>query len=189
MREHHGVSAAGSDPSSPPGEGSALPWIDRAANWIVPEENPSGAIYGLLAIGSLLAAEGGRRLTYPDTVLSAALAACVYWLLHAYSSVLGRRLAGAGRLTAKTLRRELAHDRALLGGAAIPITALLLGWAAGLRLGSSVLIALWSAVAGLVVLELLAGIRSRASPRELALETSVGLTLGLAILGLRVLLH
>jgi hypothetical protein len=44
-------------------------------------ENPAGVVYGVIAIGALMAAESGRHETYPDTVGSAIIAACLYWLL------------------------------------------------------------------------------------------------------------
>jgi len=50
-------------------------------------------------------------------------------------------------------------------------------------------VALWSAVASIVAFELVAGIRSHASAGELALQMGIGLTMGVAILALRVLLH
>ncbi|HYM66637.1 MAG TPA: hypothetical protein VEW68_05050, partial [Patescibacteria group bacterium] len=87
----------------------------------MPRENPSGVIYGMIVIGALLAAESGRHETYLDTVGSALIAAGLYWLAHAYASVLGRRLAAHERLTAGALRRALAHDWALIRGAAIPV--------------------------------------------------------------------
>jgi hypothetical protein len=155
----------------------------------VPGENPSGVIYGMIVIGALLAAESGRHETYLDTVGSALIATGLYWLAHAYASVLGRRLVAHERLTASALQRALVHDWALVRGAAIPLLVLLIAWAAGAAQDTAVTAALWSAVAGLVAFELLAGIRSRASAGELTLEVSVGLTMGLAILALKALLH
>jgi hypothetical protein len=172
------------NPAAPP-----RGWLWRLAGRIVPVENPAGAVYGLLAIGALLAAESGRHETYLDTVLSAAIAACVYWLLHAYATVLGRRLSSEERLSARALMSALAHDRALLRGAAIPISVLLLAWAGGAAQRTAVSLALWSAVASLVTFELLAGVRARASARELMLEAAVGLALGLAVLSLKIVLH
>lgn len=49
--------------------------------------------------------------------------------------------------------------------------------------------ALWSAIGSLVAFELVAAIRSRASAPELALDVGVGMTMGVAILGLKVVLH
>jgi hypothetical protein len=164
-------------------------WARRAADWIVPAENPAGVVYGIIAIGALMAAESGRRESYPHAVGSAIIAAGLYWLLHAYSSVLGRRLATGGRLTAGALSRALVHDWAIVRGAALPLSALLFAWATGAGRETAVSAALWSAVVSLVAFELVAAIRSRASAVELALDVSVGLMMGVAILGLKVLLH
>jgi hypothetical protein len=161
----------------------------RAANWLVPEANPSGAVYGAIVIGALLAAESGEHETFLDTAASAAIATALYWLAHGYATMLGRRLSDHERLTAGALVRALAHDWALVRGAAIPLLALLIAWAAGASQQTAVTAALWSTVASLIVFELIAGLRSRASAGELVLELSVGVTMGVAILALKVVLH
>jgi hypothetical protein len=155
----------------------------------VPSENPSGVVYGVIVIGALLAAESGRHEGYPDAIASAAIAAGLFWLAHAYAGVLGRRLTHGGHLTAAALGRALVHDWALVRGAAIPLLALLVAWAAGADQESAVTAALWSAIASLVVFELIAGIRSRATSAELVLEVGVGLAMGMAILLLKIILH
>ena len=159
------------------------------ADGIVPAENPSGVIYGIIAIGALLAAESGRHETYVDTVASAVIAACLYWLAHAYATVLGRRLLHRELLTAKTLWHALIHDWAIFRGAAVPLAALVIAWAAGAAQETAVTAALWCAVATVVLFELVAGLRSRARPAELALEVGIGLVMGLGILALKILLH
>jgi hypothetical protein len=146
-------------------------------------------VYGVIVIGALLAAESGRHETYLDTLLSTLLAAALYWLAHSYADVLGRRLETQQRLTAGALLRALGHDWALMEGAAIPLAALLIAWAAGATQQTAVSAALWSTVACLILLELLAGIRSRASTRELALEVAVGAAMGMGILALKIILH
>jgi len=159
------------------------------ADWIVPVANPSGAIYGLIVIGALLAAESGRHETYLDSAASAAIAAAIYWLAHAYATVLGRRLGAHERLTAGALARALAHDWTLIRGAAIPVLVLLAAWLTGAAQSTGVTAALWSVVASIIALELIAGIRSRVVPRELAVEIAVGVALGLGILAMKILLH
>jgi hypothetical protein len=161
----------------------------RAVDWLVPEENASGVVYGVIVIGALLAAESGRHESYLDTVASTAIAAALYWLAHAYASVLGRRLTTHERLTGAALLRALAHDWALIRGASIPLLAILIAWAGGAAQQTAVTAALWSAIASLVVYELIAGIRSRAAPGELALEVCVGLAMGMGILVLKIVLH
>lgn len=155
----------------------------------MPTENPSGVVYGVILIGALLAAESGRHESYLDTLGSAALAAALYWLAHAYAGVLGRRLSHGERLSAGALGRALAHDWSLIRGAAIPLVALVAAWAVGAQQEAAVTAALWSAIASLLMFELIAGLRSRATAAELALEVGVGLAMGLAILALKIILH
>jgi hypothetical protein len=155
----------------------------------VPAENPAGAVYGVIAIGALMAAESGHHEAYQDTLGSAIIATGLYWLLHAYSRVLGDRLTAGVRLTARALSGALAREWTVVTGAAIPLSALLLAWATGAARETGVTAALWSAAASVVLFELAAGVRSRATRGELALEVGVGVTMGVAILGLKVLLR
>jgi hypothetical protein len=177
-----------SDPITPP-PSSARRLFEHLAGWVLPEENPTGAVYGVILIGALLAAESGRHETYADTLVSAVLAACLYWVAHSYASVLGRRLAGEERLTVTALSRALGHDWALVRGAMVPLLALALAWAAGATQENAVTAALWSAIVSLVAFELLAGLRSHSSARELTIEMAVGMAMGLGILALKVILH
>ncbi len=163
--------------------------LARAADRIVPAENPSGVVYGIIVIGALLAAESGRHESYLDTVASAAIAAALYWFAHAYANVLGRRLTRHERLSVGGLARALGRDWAIVEGAALPLAALTIGWITGAAQQTAVTAALWSAVASLVVLELIAGVRSHASARELALQGCAGAAMGIAILALKIVLH
>jgi membrane protein YqaA with SNARE-associated domain len=156
---------------------------------IAPGENPARVVYGIVLIGALLAAESGSHESFADTLGSALIALGIYWLAHAYSEVLGRRLASPGRLTVGMLWRALKYEWALVEGAAIPLVALVLAWVAGTTQETAVTVALWSAVGGLILFELVAGIRSNATRRELALDAGVGVAMGLAILALKVILH
>jgi VIT1/CCC1 family predicted Fe2+/Mn2+ transporter len=155
----------------------------------VPAANPSGAVYGVIVIGALLAAESGRHESYLDTFASAAIAAALYWVAHSYAGVLGRRLSTGERLTAAALLDSLAHDWALIRGASIPLLALAIAALAGAAQETAVTAAVWSSIVSLAVFELIAGLRSGASRGELALEVGVGVAMGLAILALKIVLH
>ena len=161
----------------------------RISDWVVPAANPSGAIYGVIVIGALLAAESGRHESYLDTFLSAAIAAALYWVAHSYAGVLGRRLSTGERLTAAALLGALAHDWALIRGASIPLLALAVAALAGAAQETAVTAAVWSSIVSLAAFELIAGLRSGASRGELALEVAVGVAMGLAILALKIVLH
>lgn len=177
------------DPDSPPPPEAQRGWLARAADRVVPADNASGVVYGMIVIGALLAAESGRHETYLDTVLSTVIAAALYWLAHAYSHTLGARLERQERLSAGGLAQAIAHDWAIMCGAALPLLALLLAWVAGAPLRGAVTAALWTTIASLVLFELFAGIRSHATPRELVLDVSVGAAMGVGILLLKIVLH
>jgi hypothetical protein len=152
-------------------------------------ENPGGVIYGVIVIGALLAAESGRHEGYADTLASAVLATGVYWLAHAYATLIGARLRESARLTARELARALAHDLAIVRGAAVPVAAVFVGWVAGAGIETAVTAALWCAVASVVAFELLAGVRARATRAELLLDLAVGAALGSAMILLKIVLH
>jgi hypothetical protein len=143
----------------------------------------------VIVIGALLAAESGRHESYLDTLLSAAIAAALYWVAHSYAGVLGLRLRTGERLTIGALIAALAHDWALIRGASIPLLALVVAAVTGATQETAVTAAVWSSIVSLAAFELIAGIRSGASRAELALEVSVGVTMGLAILALKIVLH
>jgi hypothetical protein len=162
---------------------------ERLAAWIVPERNPAGAVYGLITLGALLAAESGLRDTYPETIGSAAIAVVLYWFAHSYSDVLGLRLDDHESFSWAELWQTFSRDWAIAKGASVPLLVLLAAWAMGASQITGVTAAVWSTVACLVAFELAAGIRSKARPLELVFEVLVGASMGIGILVLRALLH
>lgn len=162
---------------------------ERLAAWIVPASNPAGAVYGLVTLGALLAAESGLRDTYPETIGSAALALVLYWFAHSYSDVLGLRLAEHESFSWAELWQTFSHDWAIAKGASMPLLVLLAAWALGISQITGLTAAVWSIVASLIAFELAAGLRSKARPLELVLEVLVGASMGIGILLLRALLH
>ncbi len=169
---------------------SAKPsWAFKIAGWVVPERYPAGVVYGLITVGALLAAESGLKDTYPETVGSIAIAMTLYWFAHAYADVLGLRLSEQRRVGSAELWHTFVQDWSIVRGAGLPLLALAVAWAFGASQSVAVTAAVWAVVASLIAFELAAGVRSKAKPVELAIDVSVGTTLGLGILVLRVLLH
>jgi len=140
-------------------------------------------------VGALLAAESGLHESHLDTFASVVIAVAVYWLAHAYASALGRRLALQERLTARALLSALGEESAIVRGATLPLLVLVLAWAAGADQPTAGTAALWSTVAALIALELIAGLRARATPAELVLDVGVGATIGLGIIALKIVLQ
>lgn len=175
--------------AQPSHEPERTQWAFRVAGWIVPERNPAGAVYGLLAIGALLAAESGLKDTYPETVGSAAIAVTLYWFARSYADVLGLRLTERRRVGWTELWHTFVQDWTIAKGAGVPLGAILVAWAVGASQTTAVAAGVWTVVGSLIAFELAAGLRSRAKPIELVFDVSAGTALGLGILVLRVLLH
>ncbi len=152
---------------------------------LLPAENLGAAAYGAILVGALLAAESGHHDSYGEAIASGFTAAAVFWLLHAYASALGRRVARQERLTAAGLARSLAHEWGIMPGAAIPLLALLVCRVAGVSLGNAVDVAVWASVAAIVVFEVVAGIGAGARGTELAFDAAVGAILGASLLALK----
>ena len=152
---------------------------------LVPAGNAAGVVFGVITVGALMAAESGRHESYVDAIASAVLATLLYWLAHAYAELLGRRLDTGEHLTVRALARALAHDWAIVCGAAIPLLALVISWLLGASRESGVTAALRTAVVAIVAFELLAGIRTRSTRPELLLKVAVGVTMGIALLAVK----
>ena len=166
--------------------GHTADWLSRR---LVPAGNAAGVVYGVITVGALMAAESGRHESYIDAFASSLIATLLYWLAHSYADLLGDRLSTGEPLTMKVLGRELAHDWAIVRGAAIPLLALVIAWVIGADRESGVTAALRTAVITVVVFEILAGIRAKSTPGELLLKAGVGVTMGLAILAVKGILR
>ena len=151
--------------------------------------SPERVVYGVILVGALVAAESGSHDGYFDKAGSTLLALAIYWLAHSYSTVLGRRIEHQQRLTIAGLSEAMEHDWGIVRGGAIPLIAVVCCWAFGASQETAVNVAIWAAVASLIAFELLAGLRARSKPRELAFEVGIGIAAGLAILALKTLAH
>lgn len=156
---------------------------------MLPGRNPAELVYGTVTAGALLAAESGMRETYPETVGSLIIAVVLYWLVHAYSDLLGLRLSERGQLGWSELWHTFTQDWAIVRGAATPVLAVLIAWMLGAGQSVGVTAGVWTAVASLLVFEIAAGVRSKAKAPEMALQIAVGATMGLGVLALRAVLH
>jgi hypothetical protein len=163
--------------------------LRRIVEWMWRSGAPERVVYGTILVGALIAAESGVHDGYLDKVGSSLLALSIYWLAHSYSTVLGRRIESRERLTIGGLGEAMAHDWGIVRGACIPLLALLICWLAGASQETGVTVAVWATITSLIAFELLAGLRSRSTARELAFECGVGVAMGIGILALKSLAH
>ena len=71
----------------------------------------------------------------------------------------------------------------------LPLLAVVVAWACGATLGVGIQAGLWTAVAGLVALEVVAGLRAGLRRWALAAQASFGMLLGVALVFLRLVVH
>ena len=149
----------------------------------------SAAIYGLMTVGALLAAESAASETYAETVGAVVITMLVYWLAHSYAEFASHRLKDREPARFAELGRIMGKQVPILLGAAIPLIALLIDWAVGASLDTAVITALVTAAVVVTLIEVMAGVRAKQSGRELVLQTLFGALLGLLIIALRLVLH
>lgn len=150
--------------------------------------NIRAAIYGVITVSLLLAAERLKRETYAETVAALGLAMLINWLAHSYAEYASRRLEEGSHLTPMGLARSMLHELPILGGAALPLLAVLLSWAAHGDLNTAIDAALWTTVATIIGIELVAGVQAKLGARELLLQVLVGTALGLLVLAVKLAL-
>jgi hypothetical protein len=153
------------------------------------DDNLAGAVYGTIAVAALLAAESARRETYLSTVAAVVITLALYWLAHSYAEFTGERLRTGERITLAGFSRMMARELTILIGAAVPLGVLLIAWGNGASLTTAVNAAIWTSAAMIALIELIVGLRSDLSGRELAAQAMLGGVLGLAVVALRVVLH
>ncbi|HEY1516432.1 MAG TPA: hypothetical protein VGF91_08440 [Solirubrobacteraceae bacterium] len=147
------------------------------------------AIYGLMTVGALLAAESANNESYAETIGAVAITMLVYWLAHSYAEFASDRLTEPQPLRFALLARIMRHQVPILVGAAIPLLALLIDWVVGASLSTAVTTALYTSAGMVVLIEVVAGVRAKQTGRELLFQTLFGALLGLLIIALRLILH
>jgi len=149
----------------------------------------SAAIYGTMTVGALLAAESAEFETYLKTVISVLITLVIYWLAHSYAEFASERLKEREPLRLGVLGRIMVTQVPILFGAAIPLVAVLVLWAANASLSTAVTAAVWTSAVVVMLIEVMAGVRAERTGRELAFQTLFGGLLGLLIIVLRLTLH
>jgi hypothetical protein len=149
----------------------------------------SGAIYGTITAGALMAAEFARRETYPRTIGALAIALALYWVAHGYAADADARLREKKALTLGGFGSALLHELPILAGAAVPLVVIVIFGLAGAKLATGITAALWTAAATIAAIELTAAFRSGARGWELAVQAVIGIALGLLVPAINAVLH
>lgn len=173
--------------------------------------NPASAIYGSIITASVLAAQGSHPDSVPRLVLLLLGTSLAFWLAHAYTDVLAYRItAGAeaqgsplggesgNRLGTSNVPRSGGHrdylhalreEWPIVEASLLPVLILLVTYGFGVKVNTAITVALAVDVLELLGWAALAARRMRTGLLEMVLFTAGNGLLGLAIVGLKVVLH
>jgi hypothetical protein len=151
--------------------------------------NPAPFIYGIITIGTLLAAESATRETYARTVGAVAIAMLLYWLVHGYARFTAQQLSESRPVELSELGHAMWHEVPVVLGAVPPLIALAITWAVGGSLSAGIAAAIWADVGLIFLIEVGSGIRAKQRGLDLAVQAVLGVTLGVLIIVLHLVLH
>lgn len=151
--------------------------------------DPGGLLTGVLTDGTVVAAERTRTETFGKLFLAMVVASAIYWAGHAYTHHWSSRLRKAPEWTLGEITNSFRYETSILVGAALPLLVLAVAWSAGASIETAVTLVLWAAALELIALEVVPGIRHRLRPRDLAIQSLLGISMGIGMLGVRFVLH
>ena len=163
--------------------------VEHVLKWIEPEDNPRNTIYGAIAAGLVIAAEDPRSTTYARVIVATLIAVAAYWLAHSYAHWVAERFGRNASTSPREFLVALSHEWPLAEGAAVPLVALVVAWAAGAPLTTGDTAALSAALVALVLFELAGGLRRQVRPPQLLANAVVALLLGATLFAVKNVLH
>lgn len=150
---------------------------------------PGPLVYGTMVVGTVLDAEGIKTETFSETIFGVALAMVLLWLAHSYAALTGHRLSRGEHLTTKLLSHHLAHEAPILLGAVVPLLTVIVWSATGASLSESLSAGIWADVAMIVIINVVAAFVSELRGTDILVQTTVGVVLGIGIIGVKLIFH
>jgi hypothetical protein len=175
----HGVATV---PDRPGRSGVTAP--ERFAR---PEYNLAGAIYGqILSLAVVASLSEDSGISAGEMLGSVAATMLVFWIAHAYSEVIARRVQRSIPLTGRALLATISNEWPIAEAALPPMVGLLLGAIGLVSRDTAVAVALTLGVAALFAWGVAIGRGAQRSwPRTLA-AAGISTIFGLVIIGLKI---
>lgn len=151
--------------------------------------SPGALVYGTVTVGAVLDAEGIKTETFAETVVGVTLAMVLLWLAHSYAQITGHRLAKGEQLTPRLIWHHMEHEAPILAGAVVPLLTVVIFWASGAKLGPALSAGIWADVGMIVVINVVAAFVSELTGIAILIQTSVGVILGVGIIGVKLIFH
>jgi hypothetical protein len=150
----------------------------------------TSSIYGTVLAIALIAAYSAEESLDPLLIATALIVTLgVFWLAHSQAELLAMRYAVGHRLSRAERRAHLRHGWPMVEAGFPPAGALLLGGVGLVSDDTSVTLALGTGVAELAAWGVAIGWRERLGPARTIGVTAINVGLGLAVVGLKLLIH
>jgi hypothetical protein len=168
----------------------------RPMNWLRAQvqrmplpTNPAGLVYGTILSATLISAEYARAERYAGALGGIVIAEIVYWLALSYSEFAGERVKTGDSFAFKGFWRSAKHELAVVLSGVPPFLVIVVCWIAGATLSTALTIGVYTAAGMIVLAELVIGISTEQTGRELVIDTCVGVLFGIVVVAVRVFLH
>jgi hypothetical protein len=150
----------------------------------------TSSIYGTVLAIALIAAYSAEE-DLDSLLLATALLVTlgVFWLAHSQAELLAVRYAAGHRLAGHEMREQIRHGWPMVEAGFPPVAALLLGAVGLVKDETAVSIALAVGVAELAGWGIAIGVRERLGTLRTIGVTAINVALGLAVVGLKLLIH
>jgi hypothetical protein len=173
-------------PSGVPAPGTARLWRRWVRRY---GESPEGAIFGTVVTAAVVGGEAVASVDVVRVVETIAVTIPLYWLTHAYATVLTEHMRRPVPPSWRDARHALVEEATVLESALPPLALLLVMWLADVSAATTLTACLWLCVADLFTFGWVAGSRGglRGRPR-LGYAFGAG-AFGVAIIVMKTLLH
>ena len=166
-----------------------MSWLRHQLDRLPLPTNPGGLVYGTILIATLISAESAKAQRYGGSLAGIVLAELVYWMALSYSEFTGERAASGEPFELRGFWRSAKHELAVIQGGIVPFLVILVCWIVGASLTTALTLGVYTAAAMIVVTELVIGITTEQTGRELVIDTAVGVAFGVLVIAVKVILH
>jgi hypothetical protein len=170
-------------------QGLSMSWIRHQVQRIPLPTNPGGLVYGTILSATLISAEYAKAEKYGRALGGIVIAEIVYWLALSYSEFAGERAKTGDAFDFKGFFRSAKHELAVVLSGIPPFLVIVACWIAGATLSTALTLGVYTAAGMIVLSELVIGISTEETGRELVVDLLVGVLFGILVVAIKVLLH
>ena len=164
-------------------------WIRQQVKRLPLPTNPGGLVYGTILSATLISAEYAKAEKYGNALGGIVIAEIIYWLALSYSEFAGDRVKTGDPFEFKGFFRSARHELAVVLSGIPPFVVIVVCWIAGATLSTALTLGVYTAAGMIVLAELVIGISTEETGRELIVDVLVGVVFGVLVVAVKVLLH